>query len=86
MRNHSQKFDYPNQWTESMNLKKMAKDASVKANINNKRYLEIVQLFILKDHVWKLLKWVNHLEAYQMKVSFLFLLIYLEFEIAQHTL
>jgi len=28
-----------------------------------------VQLFIQKDHVWKLLKWINVLESHQAKVS-----------------
>ena len=70
MRNNDQKFEYPNQWAEAQNLKRIKDSKDVKPYIQNKKYLEIVQLFIEKEHIWKLLKWINVLEPHQAKVSF----------------
>ena len=70
MRNNDQKFEYPNQWAEAQKLKRIKDSKDVKPYIQNKKYLEIVQLFIEKEHIWKLLKWINVLEPHQAKVSF----------------
>ena len=55
-------FEYPNQWTETKNLKRLKDKKDI--YIQNKKYLDIVQLFIQKDHVFKLLKWINVLETH----------------------
>jgi len=51
------------------NKNRFKESEMVSPNITNKKYLEVIKLFIAPEYIWKTLKWVNGIDAANKRVS-----------------